>query len=253
VAPGSTFAPGTPVAGLTGRPVYDTTAPGETTTGNLLDKVLSDPGTTTSISSFTIDGTNTTVKPGTPTQVYDPATGALTGTVTVQPDGSYSFTPAPGFTGPVPEIDATVVSSNGQSTVVPLYITVDPFLKDANESQTITAGSGPLNLNLLSNSQAPTGTTTSITSFSLPGSSITYPAGPTPVPVYDPITNKLTGTIVVQPDGSVVFTPASGFSGQVPAITYTVESSDGQTSPGTVAIDIVPGDWHCSLAACIGL
>jgi hypothetical protein len=59
--------------------------------------------------------------------------------------------------------------------------------------------------------------------------------------------------VVVQANGSVVFTPAPGFTGQVPAITYTVESSDGQTSPGTVAIDIVPGDWHCSLAACIGL
>jgi hypothetical protein len=182
------------------------------------------------------------VKPGTPTRVYDPATGALTGTVTVQPDGSYSFTPAPGFTGAVPQIDATVVSSNGQSTVVPLYITVDPFLKDANESQTITAGSGPLTLNLLSNSEGPTDTTTSITSFSLPGSSITYPAGPTPVPVYDPITNKLTGTIVVQPDGTATFTPAPGFSGQVPPITYNVASSDGQSQPSTLTIEVLPGE-----------
>jgi hypothetical protein len=46
----------------------------------------------------------------------------------------------------------------------------------------------------------------------------------------------------VQANGAVIFTPATGFTGQVPAITYTAESSDGQTSPGAIAVTVVPGE-----------
>jgi hypothetical protein len=68
-----------------------------------------------------------------------------------------------------------------------------------------------------------------------------YPAGPTPVTVTDPVTGKVTGTVVVQPDGDVIFTPAPGFTGEAPAISYTVMSSDGQVSPGALAVTVLPG------------
>jgi CshA-type fibril repeat protein len=170
----------------------------------------------------------------------DPVTGAVTGTMQVSPDGSYVFTPAPGYTGPVPTVMVSVASSDGQAAEVPLSVTVSSLLVDASESPTIVAGSGPLKLNVLDNAVVPAGTTASVTSFSLPGSSVVYPAGPTPVTVSDPATGKVAGTVVVQPDGSVTFTPASGFTGQVPAVSYTVESSDGQVSPGALAVTVLP-------------
>jgi hypothetical protein len=170
----------------------------------------------------------------------DPVTGTVTGTVQVNPDGSYVFSPTPGYTGPVPTIDALVTSSDGQSVQVPLSITVNPVLTDASESRTITAGSGPLTLNVLDNTVAPPGTTVSVTSFSLPGSSVVYPAGTAPVTVTDPATGKAAGTVVVQPDGTTTFTPAPNYPGQVPAISYTATSSDGQVSPGALAVTILP-------------
>jgi hypothetical protein len=131
---------------------------------------------------------------------------------------------------------------------VPLTITVNPVLTDASETVAIPAGSGPLTLNLLDNTVPPPGTTVSITSFTLPGSSVVYTPGPTPVAVTDPVTGKVAGTIAVLPDGTATFAPASGFTGPVPAISYTVTSSDGQVSPGALDITVLPGeDGFCLL------
>jgi hypothetical protein len=167
----------------------------------------------------------------------------------VNPDGSYVFTPAPGFTGAVPLVNAIVESSDGQALQVPLSLTVNSVLTDASESPAVVAGSGPLTLNVLDNTAEPAGTTVNVTSFTLPGSSVVYTTGPTPVTVTDPVTGKITGTVVVEPDGDVIFTPAAGYTGQVPAITYTVESSDGQVSPGALAITVLPGEGEDEASA----
>lgn len=204
------------------------------------------PGTTTAVSSFTVGDSTTPIVPGTgPVPVTDPTTGLVAGTIEVKPDGSYVFSPAPGYVGPVPTVTATVTSSDGQSIEVPLSLTVNSLLRDGNETPTVIAGSGPLTLNVLDNALVPAGTTANVTSFSLSGSSVVYPAGPNPVTVTDPVTGKVTGTVVVQPDGALTFTPAPGFTGQVPAIIYTVESSDGQLSPGAVSVTVQPGAGAC--------
>ena len=164
----------------------------------------------------------------------------------VNPDGTYVFTPSPGYVGPVPPVTVSVASSDGQSVTVPLTVSVNQVLTDASESPTIVAGSGALKLHVLDNAVAPAGTTVNVTSFSLPGSSVVYPAGPTPVTVVDPISGKVAGTVVVQANGDVTFTPAPGFTGQSPAISYTVESSDGQVSPGALAVTVLPAGTPAS-------
>jgi CshA-type fibril repeat protein len=226
---------------LTAAPIADTTTPGVPATGNVLDSVVSPTGTTETVTGFRVPGSDTVYPAGSSVPVVDPVSGTVTGTMQVNPDGSYVFTPAPGYTGPVPTVDVLVASSDGQSIEVPLTITVNPLLTDASESVTVPAGSGPVTLNVLDNTVPPPGTTLNVTSFTLPGSSIVYPAGSTPVTVTDPVTGKVTGTVVVQPDGTVTFTPAAGFIGQAPAISYTVESSDGQVSPGAVTVTVLPG------------
>ena len=227
---------------LSATPVTDTTTPGEPATGNLLDSATVPPGTTATVTGFSVPGSDTIYPAGSTVPVVDPVTGTVTGTMQVNPDGSYVFTPAPGFTGPVPTVEALVSSSDGQSAQVPLTITVNPVLTDASESRTVPAGSGPVVVDLLSNAVPPPGTTVNVTSFTLPGSSIVYTPGPTSVPVVDPVTGKLTGTIAVLPDGTATFLPAAGFTGQAPAISYTVTSSDGQVSPSALAITVLPGE-----------
>ena len=221
-------------------PVSDATTPGEPATGNVLDNAALPAGTTALVTGFSVPGSDIVYPPGSTVPVVDPTSGTVTGTMSVNPDGSYVFMPAPGYVGPVPTVTAIVASSDGQSVQVPLSITVNPVLTDASESSTIVAGSGPLQLNVLDNTVVPPGTTATVTSFSLPGSSVVYPAGPTPVTVLDPVSGKVAGTVVVQPDGSVTFTAAAGYTGQVPAISYTVTSSDGQVSPGALTVTVLP-------------
>ena len=226
---------------LSAQPVADTTTPGVAATGSMLEDVNVPPGTTASVTGFSVPGSDTIYPAGSTVPVVDPTTGTVTGTMQVNPDGSYVFDPAPGFTGPVPPVEVTVTSSDGQSVQVPLTITVSPVLTDASETRTIPQGSGPVVVDLLANTVPPPGTTVNVTSFTLPGSSVVYPVGSTPVTVVDPVSGKATGTVVVQADGAVVFTPASGFTGQAPAISYTVQSSDGQVSPGALAVTVLPG------------
>jgi hypothetical protein len=89
---------------------------------------------------------------------------------------------------------------------------------------------------------APAGTSVHVTAFTLPGSTTVYPAGTTAVPVVDPASGQTTGTVVVLRNGTIAFTPAAGFAGQVPAITYVVASSDGQTSAGALSLVITTGE-----------
>ena len=227
---------------LKASPVSDITIPGVPATGNMLDSAVAPPDTTLSVTGFKVPGSTTPVAPGSPpVDLVDPVTGTLTGTLAMQPDGAYVFAPAPGFTGPVPPVKVTVTSSDGQIKEVPLTIMVNPMLRDGNEDRVIPAGTPSVTLNLLDNVTPPPGTTVAITSFTLPGSTTVYPVGPNPVTVTDPTTGRTAGTVAVQADGTATFTPAPGFSGQAPPVTYTVVSSDGQTSPGALTVTVQPG------------
>ena len=64
------------------------------------------------ITSFTVGGTTTTLSSNTGTYTI-----ANAGTITIRSDGSYDFTPAAGFTGPVPPITYSV--SDGTGRVAP--------------------------------------------------------------------------------------------------------------------------------------
>jgi hypothetical protein len=210
--------------------------------GNLLLNALPPVGTTASVTSFTLPGTTTIIPAGSsPVSIMDPATGMLTGTLAVQPNGTFTFTPATGYDGPVPPVSYVVTSSDGKTDASLLTITITPALSDDDEVRSTRAGT-PVTLNLLDNDVPPTGTTTAIATFTLPGSTTVYLPGPTPVPVIDPATGTSTGTIVVMPDGTTTYTPAPGFTGTVPTVSYVVRSSDGQTDPSTLIITVVAGE-----------
>jgi hypothetical protein len=133
-------------------------------------------------------------------------------TLDVKADGAYTFAPAPGFTGPVPPIMRTVTSSDGQSKEVPLSVNVSPLLRVGDTTVSSVNSGSPITAKLLNSTSVPPGKTAAVTSFTLPGGA-TYPVGPTPVTVTDPLTNKVGGTVTVAADGTAVFRPAAGFTG----------------------------------------
>ena len=223
-------------------PTSDVTSPGVPATGSVLDDVTVPPGETATVTGFLLPGSTKPVPAGSaPVPVVDPVTGVTSGTLTVAPDGTYVFVPAPGFTGPAPPVTVIVASSDGQVDEAPLTMRVTPVLVDDDEAVNVTEGRGPVSTNLLTNAEPSSGATLRVASFTPAGSNVTYPAGPAPVPVKDPTTGATTGTIVVLANGTAVFTPSTGYAGQVPPIAYTVASSDGTTDQSTLTITVLPG------------
>lgn len=171
--------------------------------------------------------------------IVDPVAGIITGTLDVAVDGAFTFTPAPGFTGPAPVVLVTVQSSDGQAKDIQLSATVTPLLRVGSTSLAGVAGSS-VHGNVLDAAVPPPGTTATVTSFTLPNGG-TFTAGPSPVPLKDPVTQQDVGTVVLMPNGTTIFTPAPSWSGMAPPISVAVSSSDGQVVPSVLTINIEPG------------
>ena len=185
----------------------------------------SDPdGDNLSVISFTVNGTN--YPPGLP------ATISGVGTIVINGDGSFTFTPETGFSGNVPPITYTVNDGNASSSAV-LYITVGNANNNppnTNDDNAFILENTTLNENapgLLSNDSDPDGDAIHIVSFVVNGNS--YSAGTT--------VHLAEGDLTINTDGSYTFVPASGYTGSLPVITYTV--TDGQdTADGHLYITV---------------
>jgi hypothetical protein len=104
-----------------------TTAPSKAASGSMLTGITPPTGATLSVTGFRLPGSTKPIVPGSgPVQVADPITGKVTGTLAVRMDGTFTFTPAAGFTGTVPTVYVTVKSSDGQSKEAPLTVIVQP-------------------------------------------------------------------------------------------------------------------------------
>jgi hypothetical protein len=103
----------------------------------------------------------------------------------------------------------------------------------------------PLKANLLDNAVLPPGTNASIKSFTVAGSPTVYTPGPANITLVNPTTGATAGTLQVLPNGDVTFTPAPGYVGPVPTVVYVVASTDGQTDPSALNIDVVAGEGCC--------
>ena len=195
-------------------------------TGNLLSNDSDPESNPLTITQFTIAGisgtfTSTATIPG-------------VGTITINANGTYTFTPTANYNGIVPMIEYTVsdgqgASTNGNLTIVVAPVNDAPIVANENLSEPINT---PITNNVLTNDRDVEGSSLSITEYSIGG--VSYPAGQL-------TTITGVGTIIINADGSFVFTPALNYYGSAPAISYTV--SDGTaTSTGTLSLTITPID-----------
>ena len=133
------------------------------------------------------------------------------GTVTLNPDGSYTYTPDPDYSGP-DSYTYTIVDDAGQTDTATVKITVTPLAVDDTAT---TPFETPITVDVTVNDH---GTSLTVTSVTQP------PPG--------------TGSVTIVA-GKPVYTPPAGYVGTT-TFTYTVTDPSGQTSTATVTVTVAP-------------
>ena len=137
----------------------------------------------------------------------------VNGTVVLNPDGSFTYTPNTNFAG-VDSFTVWVFDINGASTVTTVTITIPILPPVINSTQFTTNADAPVNGQL--NATSPEGVPVTVQLATLP----------------------VNGTVVVNPDGTFTYQPNLAFVG---TDTFTVVATDtyGATTTGTVTILVV--------------
>ncbi|MCK6394415.1 cadherin-like domain-containing protein [Zoogloea sp.] len=140
------------------------------------------------------------------------------GAVTVNPDGTLDFIPAPNFHGTA-VITYTISDGHGGTDTATVTIQITPVddvpiaVDDVLETQEDTPLSGSLTGN-----DTPSGD----------GGNVWAKA-----------TNPAHGSVVVNPDGSFIYTPNPDYHGP-DSFTYTITDADGDVSTATVTLTVKP-------------
>ncbi|MBA6362080.1 tandem-95 repeat protein, partial [Colwellia sp. BRX8-2] len=210
----------TPVSDLSDDSETVTIAEDTIATGNVLDNAETADGPLT-VTSFTVGGN--TYNAG------DTVTLAE-GEITLNADGSYTFTPNDNFNGAVPVISYTITDGAGDTEISTLTISVTPVSDLSDDSETVTVAEDTTATgNVLDNAETADGPMT-VTSFSVGGN--TYNAGDT--------VTLAEGELTLNADGSYTFTPNDNFNGAVPVISYTITDGAGDTEISTLTISVTP-------------
>ena len=153
------------------------------------------------------------------------ATGTAHGTVTLNPDGTFSYTPAANYSGP-DSFTYTVTDADGSTSTATVTLDVAPVPLAADD--TIAARQNtPATGNLAANDTPAAGETNT-------WSVATPPAH---------------GQVTVNADGTFTYVPAANYSG-ADTFTYTITAADGSTATATAHVDVVADPLA---AASIGL
>ncbi len=137
------------------------------------------------------------------------------GSVTINADGTITFTPAENFNGET-TISYTVEDGNGGTDTATVTVTVTPVNDDpvANDDTSSTDYNTAVVVDVLANDTDVDGDTLTVTGATSPD-----------------------GDVTINADGTITFTPTTGFSGDA-TIEYTVDDGNGGTDTATVTITV---------------
>ena len=179
----------------------------------------------------------------------DPITGPTEfptdsgGTLEINPDGTYTYTPPTDFVGE-DTVTVEICDENGNCEETTLTLEVrDP----AQEAGNTTPIANNDNFEVFSNSAAPAGTPilANVSVISNDGDPDENPimiADPSGNPATEPqvITTTAGGTVTINPNGTIQYVPPTpGFIG-TDTFDYTIVDSEGVTDTATVSIDVGP-------------
>ncbi len=196
-------------------PDVNTVSEDNPATGNVLAND-SDADDVLTVGSFVVGGT--TYAAG------DTATLNGIGTVVINPDGSYVFTPVANWNGAVPEV--TYTTNTGASSTLNIEVTAindDPVIVDENGAPLGT------DISVTTPEDTPVGGT--LLATDVDNDTLTFSKGSDP-------TN---GTVTVNSDGSWIYTPNVNYNGS-DSFTAVVSDGKGGTDTITVMIGVTPED-----------
>jgi len=177
--------------------------------------------------------------------IADPATGAPTaaaltvtttqgGSLVIQPNGQFTYTPAAGFIG-IDTFDYSVIDPSGATddATVSFTVTGDPDpavndVPDANDDITTTQVNTQSSDDALANDTDPNGDPLTVTEIE----GVAVVAG-TPTAV----TTVNGGMLEINDDGSYIYTPAAGFIG-TESVEYRIDDGMGGTDVATITLSV---------------
>jgi Domain of unknown function DUF11/Bacterial Ig domain len=184
------------------------------------------PVTYSPMSNDVVPSGSTITKIGTtPVVVGNPIT-IPNGTVTVNVDGSVTVTPNPGYTGTL-TFPYEVTTPDGVKVTANDIVNV---VSAVNDSKTTPAGT-PVTYDPKTNDNVPTSSTITMIGT-------TPVVIGTPITITDPITGIVTGTVTVNPDGTITVTPALGSTTPI-VFNYEVTTPDGVKVTATDTITVI--------------
>ena len=158
------------------------------------------------------------------------ATNGKHGTVTINKDGTITYTPEKSYVG---EDEYTyTVTSGGVTETTTVKVTVTNEKPVAAPEEETTPEDTPLSGNVLANDSDADGDKLTVTEFKIGDKS--YQAG-------EKADIPGVGSIIINKNGNYTFTPVPDWNGKVPTITYAVsDGNDGGTSTSTLDIEVTP-------------
>ena len=144
-------------------------------------------------------------------------TAPQNGSLTLNADGSFVYTPNLGFSG-ADEFTYTITDGNGNEDTATVQFTVSTAENNppvAIDDSATTSFETSVNGNVLANDSDPDGDAITVVSN----------------------TDASNGTVVVNADGSYVYTPDAGFSG-ADSFEYTISDGNGGQDTATVSINV---------------
>ncbi len=210
---GYVYVPNSGFSGTDSFPYTVTDAAGNTATSvvsiSVSPRATDDSGSTSA--GVTLVGPSVLTNDSGITLAASSGTAPGHGNVTINPDGTYTYTPTDGYSG-ADSFTYTVTDAAGLSSTGTVTVMIKPVA--ASNVAVTTSNTQYQGLSVLLNALG----------YGLSISSNTQPAH---------------GSAVVHPDGTYVYTPAPGYSG-TDSFTYTIIDAAGQTVVQHVDIQVNP-------------
>lgn len=223
----------------------------EMVSGNILTNDTDNEGDNQTVQSATYinsSGIQTNLPFGMATNIYNGIT--LAGSMTLNPDGSYDFSPATNYTGIV-EIDYIAIDDNSNPATDGATLTIeilpDPTTDGTNngvvaqdDTNTVEQG-GTVTSVVLTNDSDPDGDIINVTGATASdGSGGTVALTSTLQDIYD-ADGVLAGQASLDVNGNVIFVADISFEGDVP-VDYSISDGNGATDDAVLTITVLPLD-----------